>query len=268
MADLPTITVVTPSYNQGQFLEKTIRSVLGQGYPNLEYMVLDGGSKDNSRQIIEKYAGRLAFWRSGPDDGQAAAIAEGFQRATGEILCWLNSDDLFLPGALSFVGKLFKKRAEKLQWLIGATVYVDEQDRIILHRKPLATRFKSVLTWGCTFSQASSFWRKTLYEQVGGLDTKLQFCFDRDLFLKFTRLHGPGCTLRELSAFRLHPESKTSTLEAVRQKEIQMIKERWNVNVPWYERQLYWWQRVIWGKLTTRTPRQAEVLPPPEWNGD
>ena len=105
MTVLPRITVVTPSFNQAPFLEQTILSVLGQCYPNLEYIVMDGGSTDGSREIIERYAPQLAYWQSQPDGGQAAAINAGFARATGEILCWLNSDDYFLPGALHRIAR-------------------------------------------------------------------------------------------------------------------------------------------------------------------
>ncbi len=109
-ANWPTISVVTPSFNQGQFLEAAMRSVLLQGYPNLEYIVLDGGSTDQSVPVIEHYASHLAHWHSAPDDGQSDAIARGFERASGDVLCWLNSDDLLLPGALWHVAEMFRQR--------------------------------------------------------------------------------------------------------------------------------------------------------------
>src|SRR5579862_8824120 len=105
----PRITVVTPSFQQGRFLEETIRSVLGQGYPNLDYIVIDGGSTDQSVEIIQKYAAQLSYWVSEPDHGQANAVNKGFQRSTGEILGWLNSDDLLLPGALFTIGRAFAR---------------------------------------------------------------------------------------------------------------------------------------------------------------
>ena len=113
---LPRITVVTPSFNQARYLDRTIRSVLDQGYPNLEYMVLDAGSTDGSLDIIKRYSDRLDYWRSGPDNGQSAAVNEGWQRASGEVMAWLNSDDFYLPGALDFVGNHFRVHPE--DWVI------------------------------------------------------------------------------------------------------------------------------------------------------
>src|ERR1700693_1288297 len=105
MASIPRITVVTPSYQQSRWLERSIESVLGQGYPDLEYIVLDGGSTDGSLAVIERHANRLARWSSGPDGGQAAAIDAGWRSATGDVLAWLNSDDFYLPGTLEIVGR-------------------------------------------------------------------------------------------------------------------------------------------------------------------
>jgi glycosyltransferase involved in cell wall biosynthesis len=265
MVDLPKITVVTPSYNQGEYLERTILSVLTQGYPNLEYIVLDGGSNDESPRIIEKYSRWLAYWHSGPDGGQASAIAEGFRRATGEVLCWINSDDMLLPGSLEYVGRLFGRRGRRLQWLIGGTVYVDPQDRILLYRRPLPQSFRGMISVDCTFSQASSFWRRSLYEEVGGFDISLRFCFDYDMFTRFCRQQRPGWTLRMLSAFRLHPESKTSMLEEVRLRERQGINEKWNVRIPGYGRRLHWLCKALWGKFTTTFPHDGRVLEAPSW---
>jgi glycosyltransferase involved in cell wall biosynthesis len=109
---LPKITVVTPSYNQAQFLEQTILSVIGQEYPNLEYILMDGGSKDGSVEIIKKYEQHFTYWQSEKDNGQGAAINAGFAKATGDILCWLNSDDLFMPGTLLKIGRMFQNISE------------------------------------------------------------------------------------------------------------------------------------------------------------
>src|SRR4051812_44065291 len=108
MRKLPRVTVVTPSFNQGRFLEATLRSVLNQQYPDLEYIVLDGGSTDGSVDILRRYAAQLAYWHTRKDAGQADAIATGFEMATGEVLCWVNSDDILLPGALHRVGAFFR----------------------------------------------------------------------------------------------------------------------------------------------------------------
>jgi glycosyltransferase involved in cell wall biosynthesis len=116
----PRFSVITPSFNQGQFIEETLRSVLDQAYPNLEFLVLDGGSSDNTVEILKRYDAKLSFWRSEKDAGQPAAINEGFQRATGDILCWLNSDDLHLPNTLSIVARLLKERLSEPVVLYGS----------------------------------------------------------------------------------------------------------------------------------------------------
>ena len=123
---LPRITVVTPSFNQAAFLEQTILSVLGQCYPNLENLVMDGGSNDGSRAIIERHAPQLAHWQSQPDGGQAAAINAGFARATGDILCWLNSDDYFLPGTLHRIARAFGTRASEPALIYGSCLFFRE----------------------------------------------------------------------------------------------------------------------------------------------
>src|SRR6202171_2121961 len=131
---LPRITVVTPSVNQRKFVETTMLSVLEQQYPSLEYMVLDGGSRDGSAELIEQYSERLAFWCSEPDGGQSAAIARGFSMASGDILCWLNSDDVFLPGALAAVGAWFERHPEEEALSCGAYMIDAQGNRLYLGR--------------------------------------------------------------------------------------------------------------------------------------
>jgi glycosyltransferase involved in cell wall biosynthesis len=264
MVKLPRITVVTPSYNQGNFLEKTMCSVFNQDYPDLEYIVLDGGSKDQSRQIIEKYANRLSYWRSAPDNGQAAAIAEGFDRATGEILCWINSDDLLLPGCLRKVGEQFARYEDRIQWLIGGVIHIDEKDYILRYCKAFADSFAVMLAMNMAFAQPSCFWRKSLYQEVGGLNKAMNFCFDYDLFLRFARISKPRRVSDYLSAFRLHSGAKTSRMEEIRQKENKAIREFWKLNISkpkWYLNFIY---RVIRGKLTTKILKDPKRL---EWPG-
>ena len=125
----PKISIVTPSYNQAEFLERTILSVLNQNYPNLEYIIIDGGSTDSSAEIIKKYERYLTYWVSEPDDGQADAINKGFAKATGDILAWLNSDDLYLPGALLKVKESFQNAG--IAFLYGHSILVDKEDRVI-----------------------------------------------------------------------------------------------------------------------------------------
>ncbi len=223
---LPRITIVTPSYNQASFLEQTLCSVLMQGYPNLEYVVMDGGSTDGSRSTVERYADLLTYWQSQADGGQAAAIAAGFERSTGEVLGWVNSDDYLLPGALVQIGRFFATRRD-VDFLVCGGVVVDARGRLIRKYYAFPQDFRSLLCGGQLFMQMSSFWRRSAYERVGGLDTKLRFCFDYDLFLRLARERTPAAQEFLASAFRIHDDSKTSTIwTSVALPEAESVKAR------------------------------------------
>jgi len=223
--NLPKITIVTPSYNQGQYLEQTILSIINQQYPNLEYLVMDGGSTDNSIEIIKRYADRLAYWQSKPDGGQASAIAKGFEMASGTILGWLNSDDLLLPDCLSTVANKFPQDG-KIVALAGRCIITGPSGEPLKVNLPIKRTWAKMLFYGHGLSQMSTFWTRTAYEQAGGLDISLQFGFDADLFIKLRRLGEIVITSDYLAAFRLHPSSKTSTMQNIYQIEKQLIRER------------------------------------------
>ncbi|MCO6502680.1 MAG: glycosyltransferase, partial [Acidimicrobiales bacterium] len=164
----PRISVVTPSYNQARFLEATMESIHSQGYPNLEHIVIDGGSTDGSVEIIERYADRLAYWVSEPDNGQTDAIAKGFAMTTGEILCWLNSDDLWEPWTLAEVARYFAEHPD-VEFVYGDSIWIDDEDRVI---KPKREHGFSRFVFNYAFNflpQPSTFWRRGLYERVGGI---------------------------------------------------------------------------------------------------
>jgi glycosyltransferase involved in cell wall biosynthesis len=223
----PRISIITPSYNQGQFLEETIRSVLLQGYPNLEYIVMDGGSTDNSAAIIKKYEPWLTYWVSEKDNGQADAIHRGFKRSTGEIFGWINSDDYLLPNALYKVGTHFAA-TPSIEFVIGGGIVVDARGRLIRKYYNFSQDFDSLLVGGEFFMQVSSFWRCDAYEAAGGLDTSLRFCFDYDLFLRLVRRKQPFGLDALLAAFRIHGNSKTSTIwESVAIPEIATVRDRY-----------------------------------------
>lgn len=226
----PRISLVTPSYNQGQFLQQTILSVMNQRYPNLEYMILDGGSTDGSVDIIRCYEDQLAYWRSQPDGGQAAAIKDGFSRSTGEILGWLNSDDLLLPGALAAVARFFSQHPN-VQCLVGGTVVVDAglnvvRDRLGLPRIVLGepeSLCSLLARRGCSFYQPASFWRREAYERVGGIDPSYSFAMDYDFYVRLAALGSFGHISKLIAAFRVHAESKTTRLQAVRRSECRRV---------------------------------------------
>ncbi|MCY2951279.1 MAG: glycosyltransferase family 2 protein [Planctomycetota bacterium] len=227
----PKITVVTPSYNQGTFLEQTIRSVLCQDYPNLEYIVLDGGSQDDSPAIIRKYAPRLAYWRSQPDDGQAAAIDEGLRMATGQIMCWVNSDDPLAAGSLNAVAEFFNQHPNT-EVVVGEVCLIDEIGRPITYlSEPCWNTAWQLYVRNC-IPQSSVFWRRTLYQRVVGINPKLQFAMDYDLWFQFVRQTPFWFLGRLLSYQRHHLLTKTSTIQHIAAKENPAVARLYLPNFP------------------------------------
>jgi glycosyltransferase involved in cell wall biosynthesis len=207
MASLPRITIVTPSMNQGDFLEQTILSVLSQNYPNLEYIIIDGGSNDNSIEIINKYQRYLAYWISQKDAGQADAIAKGFAHATGDILAWLNSDDEYMPGTLDKIGGYFSQNPQTD--LVYGDYFLLFPDGLRKLKKKIDFDFSIALYAYNMITQPSAFWRRKIYDTSGGLDISLHYAMDYDLFLRMAKV-GLIKHLREpLSVYRLHAKSKT-----------------------------------------------------------
>ena len=180
---LPGIALVTPSYQQGRYLESTIQSILAQDYPKLEYAVVDGGSDDESPEIIERYRSRLTFAVSERDEGHVDAIDKGFARISGEIMAYVNSDDLLEPGALGFVGDFFS-RHPNIDAIYGHRVIIDEAGKEI--GRWVSPRYNlSLLRIVDYIPQETLFWRRSIYEKVGGLDRKWFFAMDWDLALRF-----------------------------------------------------------------------------------
>ena len=209
----PKITIVTPSYNQGKFIEKTILSVVQQGYPNLEYIVIDGGSNDNTLEIINKYQDYLDYWVSEPDRGQAHAINKGLEQATGDIIAFLNSDDLYLPETLSFVANFFTEHPE-IDFICGQTEFINQKSQ---PTSGFADLFKveindMTMTETCHIAQPSTFFRASAYQKNGNFNESLHYCFDYDFWLR-AYLNGAkfATTNQTLSQFRIHDNSKTNT---------------------------------------------------------
>lgn len=207
--ELPKISIVTPSYNQGQFLEETILSVLNQNYPNLEYIIIDGGSTDSSVEIIKKYKTRLAHWVSEPDKGQSDAINKGFRYATGKILAWLNSDDIYLPGTLFKVVHYFQKHSE-VECVYGDIIMIDQVGKTLYKRKVIPFQFRMALYGACLVPQPSTFFTREALGKTGELDISLHYQMDFELFLRMaSRGVKFGIIRRPLAAFRLHSAAKT-----------------------------------------------------------
>lgn len=206
----PKISIVTPSYNQAQFFEKTILSVLNQNYPNLEYIIIDGGSTDGSVEIIRKYEKYLAYWISEKDSGQTDAINKGFRIATGEIFAWINSDDTYLPGTFSKVAKAFQQHSEA-DLMYGNIHFISEDDRIIGELRLTKLDITHFVFEGISLAQQAVFFTKDIYNKVGGLNLQYQFCMDFDLFIRITDIGNLWHITEYLANFRIHKDSKTST---------------------------------------------------------
>lgn len=226
---LPKISIITPSYNQGPFIGWTVRSVLLQRYPNLEYIVMDGGSTDETRAVLEPYADRFAYYVSERDKGQADAIRRGFERSTGEIMSYLNSDDMLAPDALHFVARYFAEHP-RVDAIYSHRVAVDDNNKatwywiLPRHSNWYMTRWDLI-------PQETCFWRRSLFEKCGNIDPSFRFAMDYDLFVRFMQKGKMVRVNRFLGAFRKHDESKTSQLlETVGKAEIEQVWKRYGLS--------------------------------------
>jgi len=209
-ADLPLVSVITPSFNQAGYLERTIQSVLAQDYPRIEYIIVDGGSTDGSLEIIQRYEDRIASWSSAPDLGQTDAINKGFERAQGEILCWLNSDDTFRPGAIREAVSFLQAHPE-YGMVYGIAYYIDEED-CILGRFPMGQiSYAQLRRGGNAIAQQASFFRKRVWDMVGPLDPSFYYAMDWDLWVRIAAVTPIRFVPRPWANFRLHGGSKSIT---------------------------------------------------------
>lgn len=211
----PKISVITPSYNQAAFLEATIRSVLLQEYPNLEYIVIDGGSTDGSVDIIEKYDPWIDRWVSESDRGQSHALNKGFEHASGDVLAWLNSDDMYLPGALAHVARYFAEQTEA-DVLVGEAQKVREDGTVVYTASAPELSFDSFLRWRegeagtYNFLQPACFFSRRSWEACGPLREDLHYCMDVDLWLKMVQQFQFASTERRLAIAKAHNQAKTT----------------------------------------------------------
>lgn len=255
----PRITIVTPSYNQGAYLEATIRSVLAQGYPNLEYFILDGGSTDGSVEIIRHYEPWIDWWVSEPDEGQAAAINRGLGRATSDILAWLNSDDLYCPDTLWVVAAAFREQPAR-QLVYGEGWYVDEQGQAVQPCHFVRRQFtRTYLVNKDPILQPAAFWRRELWEAVGPLNRDLHWVFDWEWFIRAHQKATFHYLPRVLAYYRLQPEAKTRVGGLKRQLEHGRVTRRYGA----------WWHPNHMVQQTRRLAAAGERLTErwPGWLG-
>lgn len=206
MASQPKIAIITPSYNQGRFIKETIESVLSQDYPNIEYIVIDGASTDNTVEILKSYGERIR-WISEKDNGQTDAIKKGFEISTGEVIAWLNSDDLYLPEAVSKVVEIFKDNPGAAM-VYGKSYYIDEEGGRV-GEYPTGPVDQKRLPEFNFISQPSAFLKRDAYISVGGLDEGLHYGMDYDLWARLSKKYDLKYIDDYLSLYRLHAESKT-----------------------------------------------------------
>lgn len=262
MSALPKISIVTPSYNQGQFIEATIQSVLNQHYPNLEFFIMDGGSTDNTVEVIQRYADQIDYWVSEPDNGQTHAINKGLARATGDIIGYLNSDDQLLDGTLHFV-------ADQLQnsdawWLAGAGNYTYADGSKLQHTPKVPPCYgPQIIVRPWAADQPSTFWRRKCFDLVGNFNETLNFTLDTD-FMARLLLHGrrPLLTDRALSHAIIHTASKTGQATTSADKPFSQERYRFGDRLDVYltteEKQVLhvWrWLRQQGNPLYPRQPR-------------
>jgi glycosyltransferase involved in cell wall biosynthesis len=227
-----TISVITPSFNQAPFIERTIQSVLSQDYPGLDYFVIDGGSTDGTLQILKQYEDRLG-WVSEPDRGQAEAINKGFRRATGEIICWLNADDEFMPGALQTVAAYFEQQPEA-QFIYGDAEAIDQAGRAYGRRGNVkATTHQELANQGDFIVQPAAFWRRALLAEVGFLDESLRYCLDYEYWLRVSQKYPLHYLAVPLARERFHAQAKTTQATLRRIHEIEAVARRYgNPDIP------------------------------------
>jgi glycosyltransferase involved in cell wall biosynthesis len=207
----PKLTVITPSFNQGAFIERTIRSILDQGYENLEYFIVDGGSTDQTVEVIRRYEDRIAWWVSESDDGQTDALNKGLRRATGDIVAYINSDDYYLPGAFDHAVRAFEREPDA-RWVVGACRFVDADDSLLETWTPvLPTQRRHwwmLNPWGVP--QPSSFWRRDLFEELGPFRQDMHYVFDTEHALRCAYAgYMPALIDAEMAVRVIHDEAKS-----------------------------------------------------------
>lgn len=246
----PKISLVTPSFNQGQFIRHTIDSVLNQKYPNLEYWVMDGGSTDDTVAILKSFGKRIN-WVSQKDKGQTDALNQGLQKCTGDIVAYINSDDVLLPGTLAKVASYFQAHPTA-QWVTGDYQIIDAQGKqyqsyVVWYKKLLRLwPTQTVLSIANFIIQPSTFWRRSLHDELGFFDESRRYCMDFDFWLRVIQRYPLQVISEPLSQFRIHAQSKGGADYRKQFTEEHQVVQKYTQNA-WLLR-LHWWhaQAIMW----------------------
>ena len=233
------ISIVTPSYNQGVYIEETIKSVIEQNYSNLEYIIFDGGSTDSTCDIIKKYDGFITYWESKKDKGQSDAISKGLSISKGEIFAWQNSDDRYLPGTLDYVAEIFKNNPH-IDILFGGWNYINAKGEKIFTVIPKRFNVTKLRSGYKIPPQPAVFFRRSSIERVGGLNLLKQQVMDYDLYIKIINKDNMFVTNRILGDFRVHSTSKTISGKKEQMKELKETRNEILKNQSGLHIRIYW----------------------------
>jgi glycosyltransferase involved in cell wall biosynthesis len=225
------ISIITPNFNRAKFLEKTILSIKNQKYPLVEHIIIDGGSTDRSIEIIKKYEGTYNLkWVSEKDEGCADAMEKGFKLATGDIFCWLDSDDIYLDGAIEKVMKIFKDNPE-IDVVFGDMLICDQNDKIIDYTKRTIFDKEMLIYIGTNISPQAAFWKREAHEKIGGIDINFKRCADYDFFCRLAESNAKFFHLKDfLAVYRHHPEQLTKSIDLCK-LEANQISKKYSDNI-------------------------------------
>lgn len=268
---LPNISIVTPSYNQARFLEETIQSILSQNYPHIEHFIIDGGSTDDTLDILQQY-NHVLDWVSEPDEGQAQAINKGLKKSTGDIVAWLNSDDIYLPHALPTVANFFNDHLD-IDVVYGDYHLIDSHSQILLYKREISFDY-NILLYGLDYiSQPTAFFRRRIFDKIGYLDESLHFGLDWEYWLRIASHGGKFAHIPHyLAATRWHSQAKTLDAPPQMYAEHQAIRDRYWDKLRFQSPR---WQRLYQTWLNKRYRLKRQVLkivlrgiidfPPGDW---